>query len=38
MLNFTWSLACVFQCLLIFESLFLKFLISDLKEEHCLEN
>lgn len=39
MFDFTWSLTRVFQCLFIFESLFfLKFLVSDLKEEHCFQN
>lgn len=40
MFDFTWSLTCVFQCLFVFESLFyfLKFLVSDLKEEHCFQN
>lgn len=37
--DFTWSLMHVFQCLFIFEShFFLKFLVSDLKEEHCFQN
>lgn len=37
MFDFTWSLTCIFQCLFIFESHFFKFLVSDLKEEQCLQ-
>lgn len=39
MFDFPWLLTHVFQCLFVFEShFFLKFLVSDLKEEHCFQN